>query len=83
MTFFRRPTQDADENEAVAARLDADTHGQVMDVWHVLLEQMRKRADARQRFATNLADEMKVRVCVCVCVCVCVQVSVSEWLDVC
>ncbi|EGD78350.1 hypothetical protein PTSG_09416 [Salpingoeca rosetta] len=58
---LRRPTQEGEENEAVASRLDGETHGQVMDVWYVLLEQMRKRADARQRFATNLADEMKSR----------------------
>ena len=35
--------------------------GLVSDVWHVLLEQTQKRAESRQRFASNLMDEMRQR----------------------
>lgn len=35
--------------------------GLVRDVWSVLLDQMKRRAEARQRFAAHLSDEMKQR----------------------
>lgn len=42
-------------------RVASDPSGLVRDVWTVLLDQMKRRAEARQRFASHLNDEMKQR----------------------
>lgn len=38
-----------------------DESGLVRDVWSVLLDQMKKRAESRQRFANNMMDAMRTR----------------------
>lgn len=35
--------------------------GLIRDVWSVLLDQMKKRAESRQRFANNMMDAMRTR----------------------
>eukprot|EP00049_Salpingoeca_infusionum_P000429 m.39909 g.39909 ORF g.39909 m.39909 type:complete len:1225 (-) comp10365_c0_seq4:3299-6973(-) len=56
---LRRPTEEEDLNSS--GHFSSLATGLPTDVWQVLLDQIKKRADARQRFALHLGDEMKTR----------------------
>eukprot|EP00730_Choanoeca_flexa_P020032 TRINITY_DN9794_c0_g1_i1.p1 TRINITY_DN9794_c0_g1~~TRINITY_DN9794_c0_g1_i1.p1 ORF type:complete len:1088 (+),score=284.97 TRINITY_DN9794_c0_g1_i1:1627-4890(+) len=56
---LRRPsTFDQEEEDPT---IDSSITGILPDVWNVLLEQTQKRAESRQRFASNLMEEMRQR----------------------